>query len=353
MRILERYIATAVLTSGLLVMTVLLALFFFVTYVGEVADVGKHHYSHWVILHYCLLLIPRNIHELFPMVTLLGTILGLGMLASSGELTAVRAAGVSIGRIGLSLVKISLLFIVLNLLVGELLAPQWEMQAKALRAVALGKRVAVTNEGIWVREQRDFIQIERLLANGDLSGLLVFRLNEEGKLATIIEATHARFIDPQWQLREVRLTHFNRTQVVVEELPEMLAHSELRPALLGMVKLAPEHLSLQALLDYIGFMQQNQLDARAYELSFWKRVLSPLTIIGMLLLATPFVFGSLREVSIGQRIMVGSLVGIGFYLFSGIFSQFVLIYQIPPFISAIAPLLLIFMLWSLLIRRVV
>ncbi|MBF0470204.1 MAG: LPS export ABC transporter permease LptG [Gammaproteobacteria bacterium] len=351
--ILERYIARSVLLSGLLVMTILLVLFFFSTFVVEIGDVGKHHYTHLVVIQYCLLLLPRNAYELFPMVTLLGTILGLGLLAGSGELTAIRAAGISVVRIGLAVVKVGLIFILLNLLIGEFLAPQLEMEAKQMRAVALGKRLAVTDRGIWIREREDFIHIRRLLHDGGISEVRVFQVLESGELARIIEAERGEFNGEQWRLEQVRETRFGTMGVTTEHYPELEWYSDLRPDLMGMVKISPEHLSLKELFAYSSYLEQNSLDASPYQLSLWKRLLSPLTIIGMLLLATPFVFGSLRQVGIGQRIMVGSLFGIAFYLFSGIFSRVGLIYDLSPLVSAATPVIVLYMVWYWLSRRVV
>ena len=72
----------------------------------------------------------------------------------------------------------------------------------------------------------------------------------------------------------------------------------------------------------------------------------------MTFLAIPFVFGSVRTVGIGQRILTGSLVGIGFYLFNQTFSQIGLVYNFNPVLSALLPISLFFLLSLVLVRKV-
>ena len=49
---------------------------------------------------------------MLPMAALIGCLIGLGTLASSSELTIMRAAGVSLGRIVLSVMKPMLVLLV-------------------------------------------------------------------------------------------------------------------------------------------------------------------------------------------------------------------------------------------------
>jgi lipopolysaccharide export system permease protein len=84
----------------------------------------------------------------------------------------------------------------------------------------------------------------------------------------------------------------------------------------------------------------------------WVRFFTPLATGGMILLALPFVFGSLRAVTIGQRVMLGSVIGIVFYLVNGMFSRLGLIYDIAPVVSAGTPTLLVYLIWFFLMRRV-
>ena len=72
----------------------------------------------------------------------------------------------------------------------------------------------------------------------------------------------------------------------------------------------------------------------------------------MVFLSIPFIFGPLRSVAIGQRIFVGTLVGISFYLLGQMFGYAGLLYKLPPAVSAALPTALFFFLAVMLVRRV-
>ena len=67
---------------------------------------------------YVLLTAPRRAYDLLPIAALVGGMAGLGMLATHSELTVMRAAGVSIGRIVWWVLKPSLVLVVAGLAVA-------------------------------------------------------------------------------------------------------------------------------------------------------------------------------------------------------------------------------------------
>ena len=81
---------------------------------------------------------------------------------------------------------------------------------------------------------------------------------------------------------------------------------------------------------------------------YWTKLFGPLTILAMVLLAIPFVFGSTRQISIGKQILLGFLVGITFYMVSRLIGQMGLVYGVPAILSALLPTLLVIALttWS-------
>jgi lipopolysaccharide export system permease protein len=81
-------------------------------------------------------------------------------------------------------------------------------------------------------------------------------------------------------------------------------------------------------------------------------VFTPLALLVMIFLATPFVFGQLRSVSVGQRIMVGLIFGISFYILNQMFNHLGLAYDFSPFMSAVIPSLAFLILAVVLLRRV-
>src|SRR4029077_12188026 len=129
MSVLDRYIVRAILGAETLVMLVLLVLGALFVFIDQQDDVGTGHYTQLSALCYTLMTLPQLAYELLPITALIGALLGLGSLARGSELTGVRASGVSIARrAGLALLA-GLLFMVVELLVGEVSAPPLQQAA--------------------------------------------------------------------------------------------------------------------------------------------------------------------------------------------------------------------------------
>jgi len=352
MRIVERYIGRTLISHVLIVLLVLLSIYFFSTLMAEMGNVGKGSYSSMDAVIYSLMLLPRQAYELFPLVAMVGTILGIGSMASHNELTVLRAAGVSIKRLALAVMKTGTLLILIVLLIGEILAPYLEKQAHSQRLSALAKSVSLNaSDGLWARDGTDFISISRLILGGQASGIRRYRF-EGQQLIGIDYASQGQYEEGGWRVKAVLRTVLAPERVKTEYVEEELWPSTLTPEVVNVATIAPENLALLELFEFVDYLRENALATQHYETAMWVRLFTPLATGGMILLALPFVFGSLRGVTIGHRVMVGSLLGIGFYLVNGVFSRLGLIFDIDPLISAGTPTLLVYLIWFYMMRRI-
>ncbi|WP_303903564.1 LPS export ABC transporter permease LptG [Thiohalomonas denitrificans] len=353
MKLLDGYIARTVAGQIGAVMLVLLAIYFFSTFVSEMGDVGKGDYTVSDALLFTLMQVPLYTYQLFPLVALVGTMLGLGALANTSELTVMRAAGVSVRRIMVAVMKVGLVMVVAVTVIGELIAPRLEMQAQMQRAEALGKNISLnTKDGLWARDGRSFINIERLLVDGHASNVRIYRFADDHSLHETIFAPRGIYQDDAWQLEQVIRNHVTPEGVESRHVESLRWESSLEPGVIDMVAIKPENLSARDLWEYLRYMRENGLEDRRYNLAFWIRIMIPFATAGMVLLAIPFVFGSMRTVSIGQRIMLGALLGIGFYLFNAIFNRVGVVYNIPPFLAASLPTFIVYALWGVMMKRI-
>jgi lipopolysaccharide export system permease protein len=354
MKTLDRYIGRVVLVHSGVVLMVLLAIYVFMSFMNEMDNLGRGSYTFVNALAYVAMLIPRQAYELFPMVALLGTMLGLGSLASTSELTVIRAAGVSVRRITLSVFKIGLVMVLVAVVMGEVIAPPLEKQARVQRATLLAKNISIgADDGVWVREDRSYINIRRLLPEGVASGVRIYRFDDHHRLVEAVAARRAVYAEGAWRLYNVRSSIIGDDAVQVTSTKQQRWEAGLTPDVFRVAAVPPENLSAVDLYQYVVYLRSNNLDSRKYELAFWIRVVTPFATAGMVLMALPFILGSLRSVSVGQRILVGALIGIVFYLFNATFSRFGVVYELSPFLSAVLPTVMVFGLWWFLMRRVV
>src|SRR5580700_6936939 len=140
---LERYIAIATLKALLLVSGGLTILFGLLEFVNQLHDVGKGHYRLIDALVYVLLTAPARLLQLMPAAMLLACLFALGALATRGELTAMRAGGISPRRIVGSVFKLAGGTVISLLLVAEFVIPPAQQLAQAERASRLSSADAV------------------------------------------------------------------------------------------------------------------------------------------------------------------------------------------------------------------
>jgi len=353
MKILNQYIGTAVVSGALLVLAVLLALFSFVGFIGELEEVGKGSYQLLQAGEFIVLSLPRLAYELFPVSALLGSVIGLGIMASNNELLIIRAAGVSLQQIVISVMKAGLVLMILAGLLGEVIAPKSAQYAQALRTKALAQQTTFrTTNGFWTRDGLRYINVRAILPGGELSRVNIYEFDEQRRLRVATSAKSAIYQDDKWLLQDVNRSEISGNQVTTRQLHTMITSFLMNHEVLDVISIKPESLSAWGLYKYVNYLHENELNAGSYEMVLWSKIILPFSTGVMVFLSIPFVFGSLRSVGVGQRILVGTLVGIGFYIFNQIFSYVGLVYEMNPALSAILPTLLFFGLAMRMIRKV-
>ncbi len=353
MNLLDRYIGLSIAGSTFIVLLVLMALFSFGAFVAELDSVGKGDYDLMHAAQYVLLTLPRLAYQLFPVVALLGSVIGLGILASNNELLVMRAAGISVARIALAVMKVGLLWMALAVILGEYLAPPAEKFAHNMRSTALAERFAITSDnGLWARDGQIFIHILEVPSQNEVKGVSIYEFDEARRLRTMTVADSGRYSGEKWRLQKVERSRIDVSGVGTEHFAELEWRSLLTPEMIEVVAVKPDSLSVQGLVDYIRYLKDNGLSTDRYYLALWNKLVLPLTTIVMVFLSIPFIFGPLRSVGVGQRIFVGMLVGIGFYLLDQTFSYVGLVYQFPALMSAALPTVLFLILAVVLMARV-
>ena len=353
MRILDRYIGRYILFGTLAAMAILMTLLGVLSLFEELGSVGKGRYTTADAFLVVLLGLPRYAYELFPATVLLGSLSGLGVLASHSELTAMRAAGVSLERIIISVMKTGFVMMLALALLGEFVAPPSEQYAQEMRSALIENKIAMQSKyGFWARDGLAYVNIRNIQPGGALEGVYLYEFDEEGKLKVSTHADNAHYQDGKWKLKGIRQTYITNDGTQVRNYKQASWKSLIDPDLLNVVVVKPTVLPIWGLYRYISYLRDNGQDANKYEVAFWSKVFSPMVTLAMAFLAVPFLFGSLRSVSIGQRIFVGSMIGISFFLLNRVISYMAVVYDMNALVSAAFPGLLITALAIFSMRRV-
>lgn len=353
MNILERYIAKTVLLSIALVSVMLFGLQIFILFVSELRSIGQGDYTVWQAFIYVLMQAPYQVYLFFPTASLLGCLLGLGLLAGNSELIVMGAAGFSVRQIALAVLKAAILVIILVSLLGETFVPKWVYAAedRKLSLLSGGKSVRVA-DGLWLRDAKSFIYVIRVASPEKLLGIMQYEFNAQQELKIIRQAQSASYQQGHWTMYGVQESHLNPQGINIQRYEEQPWATEMSPRLLSVATIEADELNIKQLRDFIAEQKKHHLEVNAYELTFWKRLFQPLTVCVMMLLAIPFIFGPLRTATMGLRFLAGTVVGFSFYLLNQLFSPLSIVYQLPPLVGALAPTVFFAILAMVMLSRV-
>lgn len=351
-KILDLYIARTLLSTITLSLTVLVGLSALIKIIEQMKNVGRGSYDMTTAGIYVLLSLPREIELFFPMATLIGGLIGMGMLASNSELVVMQSAGQSRWNITVSAMKSAFLMVLFVMSVGEWVAPISETKAKEIRTQAIsGGSLYSSDRLVWAKDGDNFVSIGEVISNDRLRDINVYEFDTELNLKQITSAKQAIYRNNEWQLSNVSYTFIGNERIRGQQIDQGKWRSTLTPDKLGVVTVKPEALSIQGLMEYVTYLENNSQDAERYNLALWRKALQPLSVGVMLLMALSFIFGPLRSVTMGARIIMGVLAGFAFFISNEVFGTLSLVYQLPPALGAILPSALFAAIAGVMLRR--
>jgi lipopolysaccharide export system permease protein len=343
MQVLTRYLAREILGATVTVLIGFLGLFGFFDFVNELDSIGKDGYELHHALIYVAMILPGRVYELLPVAVLIGTLYALTALARHSEITVMRVSGLSTPKMLGRLASIGVIFVVTTFVFGEYIAPPAERAAQQWRLTAT--KSAVSNQlrsGLWVKDGPRFVNVRTVLPNRSMEKVRIFEFDERHALVSISEADTARYDGAQrgWRLESVHQTRFlgNRTEVV--GLPELHWQSDLTPEVLSVLMVVPERMSVSTLFAYVTHLRENRQKSDRYEIALWKKLVYPFAALVMMALALPFGFTHDRMGGVSMKVFLGVMLGIGFHLLNGLFSNLGVINSWTPALAALTPSLL-------------
>jgi lipopolysaccharide export system permease protein len=351
MRKIDRYVMSTVGGAMLLVMVVVLSLDLIFAFIAELEDT-ENNYQTVEALLYVLLTLPRRIYDYLPLGAFMGCLIGLGSMASSSELTVIRAAGVSIKRIVWSAMKPALIVVMLGIVIGEYVAPPAERMAQSKKAVAQGAGENVASaSGIWHREGDTFMHLNAVQPNGVLYGVSLFEFDSDRWLVSASFAKRGIYLGDHWRLEDVTTTRLSDSETSREVHRSLRWESGLSPEVLSVLIVDPEDLPISGLYTYSRYLGEQGLNAANYWLAFWKKVLMPLGTAVMVMVAISFIFGPLRSVTMGFRVFTGLIVGLLFKYMQDLLGPMSVVFGFNPVIAILLPIAVNAMVGIILMRR--
>lgn len=353
MTIIDRYIARTVLVYTALVMGVLMTLGTLFVFIGQQDDIGVGAYMASDAFVYSLLSMPQQFFELLPIGALLGSLLGLGLLARSSEIIVIRASGVSLARLSAAVFSAGLVLIVIGVVMGEYVGPATQQYARQFKVFSKFADFSVAGSGsAWVKDGNNIVQLDRQTGDAIFGGVSIFRFSGDKRLASVARAATATVgVGERWELQGYAETAFVDGGTRVTHEARHTFATRVSPEFLGLAIVVPNQMRTVQLARYLKHLRDNELDTREIEFTLWARVARTLSIAVIVLLALPFCFGSMRSAGSGAKIVIGVLIGIAFYLLQRTLESSALVFNVNPILLAWTPLVLLLVATTVALRR--
>jgi lipopolysaccharide export system permease protein len=355
MTLIDTYIRKRVLLAMLVVISLVLSIDVVFTLVEELGD-SENAYTSAQALLYVLKTLPSRIFQLLPFTALGGSLIGLGIMASHNELIVIQSAGVSTWRLVWAVIKPAFIVMFAGLILGEYVAPSLQQSAQSSKAVLRsGVQTIDAGQGSWRRIGNEFLHVNAIAPGGEtLYGVSRYRLATakavpaDAKPAATLGLSHISFAQSAayiaegeggyWLLENVSETRFLSDSVETAQRASENWYVDLSPELLAVLLVAPDRQSISGLYNFARFFESQGLDADRYMLSFWGKLLQPLATLALVLLAVSFVFGPLREATMGFRVFVAIGVGLLFTIVQQLLEPASLLLGIDPLFAVLLPI---------------
>ncbi|HKI74069.1 MAG TPA: LPS export ABC transporter permease LptG [Pseudomonadales bacterium] len=357
MKRLDSYLARTITMTMLMAEFGLLGIMTIFTFLEQVQDI-KNNYDMTAVLMFCLYSMPRMFYEVIPYSALIGCLAGLGMLANNSELIVMRAAGVSTWSICLSAVKPTLLLVILGLLVGEYVLPGVETIARNDRTKAITGNDKITPAyGLWYREGNVYMHFDQVGPGDVLDGVSHYYFDGNHDLKRTLFAKRAVYHnvsdnEKYWLMEDVVVTDIYPDHTDSKKLASLRWNTRIEPNLLKTeVLVSPDKMSIAELRRKIDYMRHQGLNSGQFEVGYWQKLMQPLATVGLVFIAISFIFGPLRESTMGMRVVAGLVIGILFKFVQDLLSPASLVYGFPPFVAIMLPIAACFAIGYVLMRR--
>ncbi len=371
MQIIINYIGKNLLKGILIIMLLLLGIDLFFYFINELRFVGIGNYNLYKACEFIILTIPRKLYIISPWAVLIGSLLILGSMAKSQELLFIRSIGMSANKIAFCSSVYILGFTICIFIIGEWLAPKAEILAQKRKTIAISKGNSIyTGRGIWTRVKNKFIHIATIKDHNSLNDITIYEFDDSLRLKKSTFAKTAKLIQEKncksdqechslWKMQEIVITDFTNLlnnneqnnhhhpkanklnsspQITTVKLPTIEIQNLLDLNILRASNIKHlDRLSVSNLDLIIKDRLANNLTVIDYKIAYWKKIIQPFSILIMGYLAVPFVLGPLRSSSNGTRLLIGVVLGIGFYLLNALLCPLATVVNFPPVIAIILP----------------
>jgi LPS export ABC transporter permease LptG len=347
--LLPQILDTYILSNFVFYFLVLLASFVSMTQIYNffelLGDIVRNRISLAKVFTYLFFLTPKLIYDTLPISVLVGVLVTFGVLTKHNEVTAFKACGISLHRLAIPILVISIC------LSGGLFAfdhyyvPEANRRQDALRNEIKGRAVQtyLSPERKWIFGKGPRIYYYKFFdqAEAVMGGVIVYELDPNTfQLVRQVSAERARWLPSlkTWIFENGWSREFHGNLSIPLTPFEVRTFTELNEAPSYFLKEVKQdkQMNFQELDAYIRDLQQSGFDTVKLRVQFYRKFSVPLFALIMAMISIPFGFlvGN-RGAMAGIGVSIG--IAIAYWGVGLLFEKIGDVNQLPPALAAWSP----------------
>ncbi len=355
MKILSRYFSREFLKLFVLLEFVFLSMYLLIQFILSLDDFVEANAPNSLMVLYLLYNTPLIVVQLVPVATLISVIVMFCLMAKNNEITAMKSCGLSVLRVSVPTIIVSILISIGVFLISELVVPYSIARANQIWQVRLNKGGNAGFYGqdhIWYRGSGSIYRIRHFDSKKAMMEDLTFYFFDDSfRVTRKIDARRAIFAGNQWEIQEgieqrmtseggYDLERFDRISLALPERPDAFIRTPKKP----------EEMSYWQLRRYAKRIREEGYDATEYSVDMNIKLAYPLINVILVLIGIPIALGTRKG---GTPLAISLGIGICFfYLIAlGLSRSLGLSGLLPPGLSAWSANIVFFLLGVYLMMR--
>jgi lipopolysaccharide export system permease protein len=303
----------------LLCLATVLTIYLVVDFFEKLRKFLKYDADLSLVLTFFVYRIPEIAFLLAPLGALMASILTIGGLNRTREITAMRSCGLSFYQIALPFFAFGLLVSVVSFLLTAVFIPLANLKAEYVESVLIQQKpeaLLSAPDRLWLRVgQTQLLQIESVEQDGrTVSGVYQYTLSEPFRLSEIVEAKYGSFIQGEWRMDQVvQRQIMGDGRVEMTQQPHRVISFPLTPEdFQNWLSQSPKNMTLFRLNEYIERITQDGHNSQRYVTDYWARVAFSMVPFVMTILGISVSLRGSGLRSVGAAKGVGQTLAIGF-----------------------------------------
>ena len=339
MKILDKYIVKEILKYISICMSIFVTIYLIIDMLQKIDDFIEANVSIAIILKYFFYKIPFIIVQMTPISMLISVIIAFSLMKKNNELVALKGSGISIHRVSMPVIFLSLIMVIFIFFFSELIVPYTSSKSESIWNIEVRKgkyKRFFRRKHIWYKGKNYIYWIKYFDGkNMTMEKAIFYFFDKQFHLLKRIQAKKVIWSDGIWIAKDgmiqtlktnekgYHLERFESKRMKLSETPE----SFLRPVR------RPEEMNYWQLKRFAKEIEREGYDAKRYFVDTYMKLSFPFINLIIVLVGIP-VSIRLKKSGIPLAISVGIGICFLYILCMGISRSLGISGILPPFLSA-------------------